>query len=78
MLRAQSLMMGLTYTHNVVGTLPKGYTRGASLPKVPAYRAQKQPLRKKQVHLQMTVISRIGAHLAAARCAPPRGSYPSQ
>ena len=61
-----------------VGTLPKGYTRGAPLPKVPSYRAQKQPLRKKQVHLPRTPISRIGARLAAAQCALPRGSYPSQ
>ena len=29
----------------LVGTPPKGYTRSAPLPKVPAYRAQKQPLR---------------------------------
>ena len=61
-----------------VGTLPKGYTRGAPLSKVPSYRAQKQPLRKKQVHLPRTPISRIGARLAAAQCALPRGSYPAQ
>ena len=61
-----------------VGTLPKGYTRGAPLPKVPSYRAQKQPLRKKQVHLPRTPISRIGARLAAAQCALPRGGYPAQ
>ena len=53
----------------IVGTLPKGYTRGAPLPKVPSYRAQKQPLWKKQVHLPRTPISRIGARLAAAQCA---------
>ena len=61
-----------------LGTLPKGYTRGAPLPKVPSYRAQKQPLRKKQVHLPRTPISRIGARLAAAQCALPRGGYPAQ